>query len=525
LDQSVVRRFLSDPATHSGPVEVIETHASVIFLAGDTAWKMKKAVTYPYLDYGTLDRRKQFCAEEVRINRRTAPDLYLDPVPVTETAGELVIGGDGKPVEWLVPMRRFDNDLLLDRMAERDELSPALCRDIADAIHAFHVAAEPERTGDAAAALQAISSDIISELRRHGGAVFEPPVVDELEREWRALLTRTDGLIRERQRNGLVRHLHGDLHLRNIVLWQGRPTLFDAIEFDPAIATIDTLYDLAFLLMDLLHRDRKDEANAIMNRYLQRCGDYEGLALLSLFLSLRAAIRAHTGASGATDDAQRREAAAYLDLARSVLKASDPVAIAIGGPSGSGKSTTAALIAPEIGGAAGAVIIRSDVVRKRLHGVAPEEKLNPGAYTAAKSRRVFETLAAEAETILKAGQSVIIDAVFGGDQNLAPFEAGLRQLGIGMTGYWLDAPADALRQRVAARRNDASDADVTVLGRQLGSVQCPAGWQVVDASGSPEESASNLRRALLRPAAPPPRETPQPPKPDGQQDHRRGSSG
>lgn len=524
MDQSEIIAFLSDPSTHGGPVDVIETHASMIFLAGDLAWKMKKAVTYPYLDYGTLDRRKHFCAEEVRINRRTAPDLYLDPTPVTRDSSGLAIGGDGESVEWLVPMRRFDNDLLLDRVAGREGLSPRLCRDIADAIHDFHVSAETDREGDAANALHAVARDIVSELRRHGSAIFDPDAVRKLDEAWQDTLSRTGELLRKRQRDGFVRHLHGDLHLRNIVIWRDRPTLFDAIEFDPAIATIDTLYDLAFLLMDLLHRRRKPEANAILNRYLQRSGNYGGLSLLPFFLSLRAAIRAHTGASAARNNDQRAEAAAYLDLALAVLDLPAPAAIAIGGASGTGKSTAAVLVAPSLGAATGALIIRSDVIRKRQHGSAPEEKLPPSAYTSRKSKRVFAALAEEAGQILDAGQSVVIDAVFGSSSNTAPLEAALKDRGLSLRGFWLDAPPEVLRARVRDRRDDASDADEAVLERQIPNLERPAGWQVIDASGSPGESARRLIQSLQRRGGPQPPETPQPPTPGAPRDRRRGSS-
>lgn len=498
MDQTAVIDFLTDPASHGAPVQVIETHASIIILLPDKAYKMKKAVTYPYLDYGTLERRRQFCFEEVRINRRTAPDLYLDPVPVTRDQNGLTLDGKGVAVEWLIPMRRFNSEFLLDRLAEAGDLSPALCRDIADAIHDFHVSAKVLRELDAVAELRKVVETIIAELRRHE---FPSDRVDHLTAQWRRMLSESEALIEQRVEDGYLRHLHGDLHLRNIVLWQGRVTLFDAIEFDPAIAEIDTLYDLSFLLMDLLHRNQKPAANAILNRYLQRSGDYGCLPLLPLFLSIRSGIRAHTTASSVRSQGPHKEALAYLDLARSVLERSDYRALAIGGPSGSGKSTVSAHAAPQIGGAIGAMIIRSDVIRKRLNGKAPEEKLPEAAYSGEVSQQVFETIAEEVECALAAGQSIIVDAVLGKPVDREPIATAIESHGTGLQGFWLQAPASILRQRVRTRTNDASDADVAVLTEQLPSLQQPSDWQSIDASGTPEETIAELMRHLNRQAS------------------------
>jgi len=325
---------------------------------------------------------------------------------------------------------------------------------------------------------------------------FEADKVDRIENAWKRLITRHGQILGTRSEDGHLRQLHGDLHLRNIVIWQGAPTLFDAIEFDPSIAAIDTLYDIAFLLMDLLHRDQKPAANAILNRYLQRSGDYAGLPLLPLYLSNRAVIRAHTGASAARNAEQQAEAAAYLDLALSVLEPQPPRAIAIGGASGSGKSTVAAMVAGRLGSATGGIILRSDVVRKRLHGMAPEERLPASGYTAESSKRVFATLADEACAVVDARETVIVDAVFGRPSDLAPLHQTLADRNVQLVGLWLDAPAETLKARVQARHDDASDADVKVLEGQLPTLQQPKGWVRVDASGTPDETLVNLLDAL-----------------------------
>lgn len=499
--QDEARRLLADPATHGGgTVEVVETHANLIFLGPELAFKMKKAVRYPYLDYGTPERRRRFCEAEGEINRRTAPEIYLDAVPLTrEPGGALALDGAGEPVEWVVRMKRFDDDMLLDRLARRGELTDRICRDTADVIFDFHQQTETRGGRDAAADMTAVADGNIAELRRHGAAVFEDRAIDLLEERTRQAIESGRSLLHQRAAEDAVRHVHGDLHLRNIVLLDGRPTLFDAIEFDPGLSDIDVLYDLAFLLMDLLHRDLKREANLVMNRYLARSGDYRGVGLLPLYLSLRAGIRAHTTASAAKGPGDREkagEAQAYLDLALAMLAPDRPRAVAIGGASGTGKSTAAAMLAPLLGKAAGAVHLRSDVIRKRLKGRRPEEKLGESAYSSAVSRRVFHTLAEEAQTVARAGRPVVVDAVFGHARNIDPLRAALAVEGVSLEGFWLDADPAILRERVGGRRDDASDADERVLAKQLGNLERPSGWRLIDASGSPEDTVALIRAAL-----------------------------
>lgn len=502
--QDEARRLLADPASHGGSeVEVVETHANLIFLGPELAFKMKKAVRYPYLDYGTLDRRRRFCEAEVEINRRTAPEIYLDAVPVTRESGEtLALDGAGEPVEWVVRMKRFDDDMLLDRLARRGELTARICRDAADVIFDFHERCG-QRTGrDAAADMIAVADGNFAELRRHGAPVFDVGAVDQLAERTRQAIEAGQDLLRRRAAGGAVRHVHGDLHLRNIVLLDRRPTLFDAIEFDPALSDIDVLYDLAFLLMDLLHRDLGRAANLVMNRYLARGGDYRGVRLLPLYLSLRAGIRAHTSASAAAglgDREKTTQARAYLDLALKMLEPDRPRAVAIGGASGTGKSTAAAMLAPALGPAAGAAHLRSDVIRKRLKGRRPEERLGESAYSSAVSRRVFHTLAEEARTVIDAGRPVVVDAVFGHAKNIDPLHKALDAAGVTLEGFWLDADPAILRQRVGGRHDDASDADERVLAKQLGNLERPADWRLVDASGSPEETVALIRAALAAP--------------------------
>ncbi|MBI3451666.1 MAG: AAA family ATPase, partial [Rhodospirillales bacterium] len=295
-----------------------------------------------------------------------------------------------------------------------------------------------------------------------------------------------------RRAGGFVRHCHGDLHLRNICLIDGQPTLFDAIEFNDRIACIDTLYDLAFLLADLEHRDLRALANAALNRYLDTTADCAGLALMPLYLAGRAGIRAQTLAAGAaaqsTAVARDRlvaEARENLALGLRFADPPPPRLIAAGGLSGSGKSTLAYALAPAVGSAPGAVVLRTDVIRKQLAGIAPTGRLPPESYTKEESARVYAALMARATDILASGYAVIADAVFADPAERAAIEACARAAGVGFAGIWLDAPPPVLAARVSTRVKDASDATADVVRMQAALDIGRLDWTKVAASGTP----------------------------------------
>jgi aminoglycoside phosphotransferase family enzyme/predicted kinase len=503
-DQHEAIAFLSNPASHGGgAVERITTHCSMVFLAGDRAFKLKRAVRFSYLDYSTLALREKFCRAELALNRRTAPDLYLGVRALTRRPeGGLAFDGDGPAVDWVLEMRRFDQATLFDRLADAGRLTPGLLRALADSIAAFHGAAEivPERGGRAQiAATIAINNDNL----RLAVPALDRRAIDALHAASLARLAAVADLLDARRTGGAVRRCHGDLHLRNICLFEDKPTLFDGIEFNDDFAAIDVLYDLAFLLMDLLHRGLDDGASLVLNRYLDWRGDSAGLTAMPLFLSARAAVRAHVlGAllraeSAAPDrSATTTTARSYLALAIDLLRPHAPRLVAVGGLSGTGKSTLAQALAPALLPAPGARVIRSDVVRKRLAGVAPETRLPPQSYSREAAHRVYAALQAETRTALAAGYCVIADATFLRPEERQAIAATARAAAVPFTGLWLEAPGDVLMTRVAARETDASDADRAVLARQLALETGAVGWRRVDASRGMAETIAAARQAL-----------------------------
>jgi aminoglycoside phosphotransferase family enzyme/predicted kinase len=511
-NQAPVIAFLESPSTHGGmPVERIDTHSAVVFLVGDRAWKLKRAVRYDYLDFSTPDRRRGCCEAEVAVNRRTAPALYKGVVAVTcESDGRLALAGRGRPVDWLVEMTRFDQEGLFDRLAARGQLPLELMPGLATVIARFHEVAKrrPEYGGRAGMAW--VIDGNAAGFKAFGDGCLDQMACTRLTERARTALTRDGRRLDERRQAGMVRQCHGDLHLRNLVLVDGTPTLFDAVEFNDDIACIDVLYDLSFLIMDLW-RHLPGHAHAVLNSYLLETTDLEGLSLLPLFLSCRAAVRAKTSATAAAlqSDGDRRAelerlAQNYLTMALGFLGGPGPCLVAVGGLSGTGKSTLARALAPGLGRAPGAVVVRSDEVRKQLHGVPTMTRLGADAYSPAFSRRVYAAMAARASAVVRSGHSAIVDAVFSSAAERAAIEQVAASSSVPFVGLWLDAPEPLLADRVRRRTGDASDADAGVIRLQMTVEQGPIPWHRIDASAEATEVASAASEILkrYRPARP-----------------------
>ena len=480
--QAAAIAFLADPRTHGGAaVQRFETHGALVFVAGERAYKIKRAVRYPYLDFSTLDLREAALRRELALNRLTAPELYIDVRALRRgTDGALTFDGtaSGPVAEWVLVMQAFEQEDLLDSIASRGALDEPLIAEIAEAVIESHRSAEilrsprPHRGGQVGIAEVATENDVDFAARPD---LFSEKDFAELRERTAAAIARLGPLLDRRLADGKVRRCHGDLHLRNICLVEGRPRLFDALEFDEAMASIDLLYDLAFLLMDLEQRGLRTQANLLLNRYVQAGEEEATLAALPLFLSLRAAIRAKVAAATEAADSDpthrdrlRAEARRYFAAALGYLSPPSPCLLAVGGLSGSGKSSLARRLAPRLGPAPGALLLRSDLLRKQLYDVQESERLPPEAYSAEASVRVYKALQAKAAAALSAGHAVVLDAVHARADEREAAEALARERALPFLGLWLDVPAETLVQRVEARCGDASDATADVVRQQLG---------------------------------------------------------
>lgn len=447
-------------------------------------FKLKKAVALGFLDFSTLAAREHFTRRELALNAPHAPALYRDVVAIRRGAGGgLTLEGDGPVVDWALRMAPVPEQDFLDAIAMRGELTPALLDATADAVAAMHAALPPLAGVDAPAAMRRVLAGNLEAARAAG---LDAARVAALGARATAAIDRLSPLLSARAAEGRVRRCHGDLHLGNLCLLEGRPTPFDALEFDEALATIDTGYDLAFLLMDLGHQVGRAAANRVLNRYVARGGDAGLTGALPPWLALRALIRAHVEARrGSVPGDRRHDSGAYLARAEAALDPPPARVVAIGGLQGTGKSTLARALAPLLGAAPGALVLRSDEIRKRRHGAAPEDRLPEAAYSPAASAAVFAELFATAAGVAGGGHAVIADAAF-----LAPFDragiaAAAAAAGVPFTGLWLAAPLEVLRARVAARQGDASDATVAVLEAAAAAhgTAPPEGWVMIDAAG------------------------------------------
>ena len=511
VEQEETIGFLSEPRSYGPDVHTVErheTHGAIVFLAGDRAYKLKRAVKFPYMDYSTVERRRGMCAQELAVNRRMAPTLYIDVCPIVRHGTRLRFGTateGASAVDWVVVMRRFDQAALLESLRRSGGLTTELMRDVAETIARFHADAEVRHDFGGEAALRVVIADNTAILESRSGRPFRTESVKHYERAAPGTVDRVAALLEERRQTGHVRRCHGDLHLNNIFVQEGHLVLFDAIEFDDRFAYIDVLYDLAFLLMDLDRHGLRGHANALLNRYLELSGEHTGLAAVPLFLSCRAAIRAHTAVSAAEtiDDSDRRnqllnDACDLLDRAGDYLAEPKPRLVAIGGLSGTGKTTLARNLAPLLGVCPGAVVIRSDVIRKQLMGVAETVRLPASAYTAAISKQVYEQIADIASKTLASGFMAIADAVYGREDECRDIADVAHQAGVTFDGLWLEGQPAILEQRITARAGDASDATPDVLRAQLGFVTAPKSWGSIKVTASPADTLAAARHLLAR---------------------------
>ena len=470
-------------------VEVLETHISSVLLAGEYAYKLKKPVDLGFVDFSLLARRRHFCEEEIRLNRRTAPTLYLDVVPIARShTGALRVGGDGTVIDYAVRMRRFARDARLDQMAKLDTLDAALIDQLAEAIAAFHArcgCAPSDRTFGAPDEIHRWTRDNLRELQRLTPDPIQRQRIDHLARWTETEFERRAAVFVERRAAGYVRECHGDLHLGNVVLIEGRPVPFDCIEFNPQLRFIDVMSDVAFAWMDLIDHGLPRLAWRFLNGYLEATGDYAGLATLRFYAVYRALVRAKValirrgqpGTAATEREIEEQACARYLAVAENLTQRSPRRMVLTCGVTGSGKTT----ISQHLLELLGAVRVRSDIERKRLAGIAATDHrhigIDAGVYDATTTRRTYEQLTRAATGIIDAGFPAIVDATFLHRADRRMFRALAERLDARLTIVVCEAATETLRARVASRAQhgtDASDATLEVLAHQLGAFETPA---------------------------------------------------
>jgi len=479
-------------AADVGPTKVLETHISYVLLTGAHAYKIKKAVEFPFVDFRTLDARRLFCEQELRLNRRLAPGLYVDVVAITGTEHAPALNGGGPAIEYAVKMREFPQDALASALLERGELATAdidaLARTIADFHQAIHVAAAEGGHGAPAGILR-LALQNVAEIDRLATSEADHMRVAQL-RAWteREHSLRKD-VLQRRLEQGFVRECHGDLHLGNIARVHDELVVFDGIEFNDELRWIDTMSEIAFTVMDLEDRGRADLAHRFQNAYLERTGDYAGLGVLSFYLVYRALVRAKVTllqtareersaatslSRGGCATTMSQEVSDYLALAAKYARTPRPALIITCGLSGSGKTTVSQALLERIG----AVRVRSDVERKRMRGMSPLSRssgdVDEGLYAPAETRATYERVRELARTIVEAGRTVVVDASFLRRSQRESFRALAAELGVPFGLLALEAPQATLRERICNRRaasSDASDADLAVLAHQIATYE------------------------------------------------------
>jgi aminoglycoside phosphotransferase family enzyme/predicted kinase len=465
----------------------IDTACAHVFLQPDRALKVKRHADLGYADFSTPDRRLWALDRELEFNKAAAPDIYRAVRRITREAnGGLAIDGAGETIDHLLEMRRFDEGCVL--AARPEVVDGTLAETLGRAIAGFHASAPLRPAGGLTALSWTIGSN--------AGLLREIPALDQQRVERLIALTEAEleqqaPLLAHRSATGFARRCHGDLHLGNILLEDGRTILFDCIEFSDILTDLDVQYDIAFLLMDLDFRDRRDAAVRALSAWLDEAARtfptelWAGLAALPLMLSVRAAVRAHVCAHSGDPQAAR----AYIEAGIAHLSPPAPVLAAVGGLSGSGKSTFARAAAPELGASPGAVILRTDEIRKRLLNVPPSQTMPPETYTPEFYARTYDTMIEDARAMLRAGRAVLLDATFIDWGLRGRAEQLARDCGVPFVGAWLDASPEVLEARVAGRTGDASDATVAVLHDQLARDAGEIAWSRIDATRDLSEQA------------------------------------
>lgn len=458
--------------------ELIETHISWVILTGTFAYKIKKPVNLGFLDFSTLEKRHFYCKEELRLNSRLAPEIYLAVVPICGTHEQPRLNGEGEAIEFAVKMMQFPQEAQLDRVLARDELQPIQIDEISRLIANFHqqiaVAGADSPYGDLEHIFQPVKENFIQIRERIVEAEYLEPLSD-LERWSESTFSSLRSVFKERKNEGYIRECHGDMHLRNLAWYRDALLVFDCVEFNPNLRWIDVISEVAFLVMDLQDHNQPQLAQRFLNAYLEYSGDYAGTAVLPFYLVYRAMIRAKVDAIRARQAGIRKEEQAeaknnffdYLQLAQRYIQPAKPQLIITRGMSASGKSTLSQVLLESLG----AIRIRSDVERKRLFGMKAMEDAQAahgeGIYDAETTKITYTRMAELAGLVIEAGYSVIIDATFTKLEQRMQLQRVATEKQVPFVILELFASPEVLRRRIIERKKEVSDADLSVLNHQL----------------------------------------------------------
>ena len=483
---------LRNPSVFDHPVQsikVIETHISWVLLTGEYGYKIKKPVDMGFLDFSTLEKRRFFCDEELRLNRRLAPRLYLEVITITGSPEHPRLKGKGRPIEYAVKMKQFRDEALLTHLAEQNRLTPEQIDRLAETIASFHVRIDIATADDSRGLSDEVQATVENNFEKVLALlqglpppnVTPPKRIEEISDWCRGEFDRCRKTMQQRKTDGFIRECHGDLHLDNIVLLDGRPTPFDCIEFNEAFRWIDVISEIAFVVMDLEAKQHRSLAWRLLNRYLEITGDYAGLRLLRYYLVYRAMVRAtvtliklsQTAPAHWNDSLLANRFQQYVNLAHAYTqsaRSARPLLIITHGFSGSGKSVLAGRLAEQLG----AVRLRSDIERKRLAGYGPQARtdsgIHSGIYRPEMSAMTYRHLRDTAAQLLDERLRVIIDAALLKKEERAACQQLARHHGAAFVILDVQAPLDTLRERIVRRQQeqaDPSEASLDVLEYQI----------------------------------------------------------